>query len=114
MILQGYLFKNKLDLRKAILLDIQSKIDISCNQSLVGETTNSKNKMQLKNNGSTMTVSQKATVTDNHNSVWCSKTICTNIIVLINIRLQYRVTYRNNKMIFIFHRESKRKPNMKF
>ena len=70
--------------------------------------------MQLKSNIGTMMVSQKAKVTGYHNSVQFSKKIITNIILLINIILQYLVTYRIGYMMFIVHREYKGKPNMKF
>ena len=85
-----------------------------CNQDLVEKTTKSKNKMQLKSNISTMTVSHKATVTIYHNSVCFSEESIMKIIALINLRLQYLVTSRSNEMMFIVYRESKCNPNMQF
>ena len=61
-----------------------------------------------------MMVSQEATVTSYHNIVCSRKRSITNIIVLVNLRLQYLITYRSNDIIFIVHQESKDKPNMQF
>ena len=63
-------------------------MDLFCNQDLVKKTTKSKNKMQLNSNNGTMMVSQKATVTGYHKSVWFNKKTSTNIIALRNPRLQ--------------------------
>ena len=62
--------------------------------------------MLPKNNGITMTVSYKETVTVYHNSVWFIKKSITNTITLINLRLQYLITYRSKEMMFIVHRYS--------
>jgi Skp family chaperone for outer membrane proteins len=54
--------KIKLDLRKIILLDSQSMVDIFCNAALVSKTSKSKLNMRFKSNGGTMAVSCKATL----------------------------------------------------
>ena len=76
------------------------------------KTTKSKTKMRLKINVNTIRVSHQATMNGYHNSVPFSENVTTNIIALINLRLQYIFTYRINKMMFIVHRESVGKPNM--
>ena len=59
-------------------------------------------------------MSQRSMVNGYHNSVWFSENATANIIVLINLRLQYLVTCRSDYMMFIVHRESEGKPNMQF
>ena len=98
----------KLDLRDVIILDSQSTIDIFCNQFLVEKTNKSKNKMRLKRNGGTMTVSHKATVTGYPKSVWFREKTIMKIIALNNLRLQYLVTYNIDEIM------SKVKPTTQF
>ena len=61
-----------------------------------------------------MKVSHEATVNSYHNSVCFSKNSIKNIIALINIRLQYLITYRSDEMMLIVHRKSEGKPNIQF
>ena len=77
-------------------------------------TTKSKTKIRLKSNGVTIPVSHQLTVNSYHSSVFFSENTSTNIISLRNLRLQYLFAYRNNYIMFIFHRESVVKPNMQF
>ena len=74
----------------------------------------SKTKIQLKRNDGTMTVSHQSMANCYHNNVWFSEYTITNIVALRNLRLQYLVTYRSNKMVFIVHIEYGEKPDMKF
>jgi hypothetical protein len=46
----------KLDLKKVILLDSQSNLDLICDPALVESTFKSSHSMQLKSNGGTMEV----------------------------------------------------------
>ena len=54
--------ESKLDLTQVILLDIQSTMDLFCNESLVSTMFESKTRMWLKSNGWTMKVNHKATI----------------------------------------------------
>ena len=78
------------------------------------KTTKSKTKMRPNINGGTIKVSQRSMVNGYHNSVWFSENATANIIVLINLRLQYLVTCRSDDMMFIVHRESEIKPKIQF
>ena len=62
--------------------------------------------MQLKSNDGMTTVSHQAMVNGYHNCVWFSENTITDIIVLINLRLQYMVIYRIDEMMFIVFRSS--------
>ena len=62
--------------------------------------------MRINSNDSTMTVPHQAMVNGYHNSVWFSENTITDIIVLINLRLQYMVIYRIDEMMFIVFRSS--------
>ena len=90
---QNHKNKIELDLRHVILLDSQSTMDLFCNSKLVNSIYKSVKKMQLKNNGGTMTVSHKAKIKGYKNDVWFSEDAITNIIALSNLIKQYRVTY---------------------
>ena len=70
--------------------------------------------MRLKSNCGTMKVSHEAMVNGYRNSVCFSENAITNIIELINLCLQYFVTYRSNDTMSIIHRESEGKPNINF
>ena len=96
--------QTKIGLREVILLDRQSTMDIFCNQDLVEKTAKSKTKMRLNSNSGTMTVSHQSTVNGYHNIVWFIKNSINNIISLINLCLNYLVTYRSDDMIFIAHK----------
>jgi hypothetical protein len=112
------LFKNgpkiKLDLRKIILLDSQSTMDLFCNLELVEEVTKTSNVMNLQSNGGTMQIRHKASITGYYHDVWFSKYAITNIIALSNLIKQYRVTYDSNDQTFVVHRETSNLPDMEF
>ena len=60
--------------------------------------------MKLNINGGVMTVSRQATPNGYHKSVWFSENSITNILALSNLRLQYLVPNRSDKIMLIFHR----------
>jgi hypothetical protein len=104
----------KLDLKEVILLDSQSTMDLFCNASLVSKNSKSISSMRPKINGGTMVVTRKAMMEGYNKTVWFSTLSITNIIALRNLIDQYRVTYDNDDLMFVVHRESESKPNMEF
>ena len=62
--------------------------------------------MLLKSSSRTITVNHKATINGYECQVWLSKDAITNIIMLKNIILQYRVTYKSDESAFFVHREA--------
>jgi hypothetical protein len=104
----------KLDLKEVILLYSQSTMDLFCNPALVSKTINSKSSMRLKRNGGTMVVTRKATMMGYNKTIWFSTRAITNIIALHNLIDQYRVTRDSDDLMFVVHRESESKPNIKF
>jgi hypothetical protein len=61
-----------------------------------------------------MVVTRKATMEGYNKTVWFSTRAITNIIALLNLIDQYRVTYDSDDLMFVVHRESESKPNMEF
>jgi hypothetical protein len=104
----------QIDLRKVILLDSQSTIDLFCNRALVKRTFRSDKSMRLTSNGGTMVPTKKATMAGYHADVWYDRNAITNILALSNAIKQYRVTYDSEDQMFVVHRESANKPNMEF
>jgi hypothetical protein len=104
----------KIYLREVILLDSQYTMDLFCNAALVSKTCKSTTRMRLKSNGGTMVVTRKATMPGYNKDVWFSTRAITNIIALINLIQQYRITYDSDNKIFVVHRESQGKLNMEF
>jgi hypothetical protein len=106
--------KIKLDLKKVILLDSQSTMDLICDQALVELTFKSSHSMRLKSNGRTMEVKKQAIMSGYHAHVWYNKKAITNILSLSNMIKQYRVTYDSNDQMFVVHHELEGKPDMEF
>jgi hypothetical protein len=104
----------KLDLKEVILLDSQSTMDIFCNTALVRKISKSRYNMRLKINVGTMVVTRKAMLEGYNKTVWFSTRAITNIIALRNLIDQYHVKYDSDDLMFVVHRESESKPNMKF
>jgi hypothetical protein len=65
--------KIKLDLKKVILLDSQSTMDLICDPALVESTFKSSHSMRLKSNGGTMEVKKQAIMPGYHAHVWYNK-----------------------------------------
>jgi hypothetical protein len=106
--------KIKLDLKKVILLDSQSTMDLICDPALVELTFKSSHSMRLKSNGGTMEVKKQAIMPGYHAHIWYNKKAITNILSLSNVIKQYRVTYDSNDQMFVVHREPEGKPDMEF
>jgi hypothetical protein len=106
--------KTKLDLRKVVLLDSQSTMDLFCNPHLTKEVTKTPNVMNLQSNGGTMLIRHKASISGYHHQVWFSKFALTNIIALSNLIKHYRVTYDSRDEMFVVDRKTDNLPNMEF
>jgi hypothetical protein len=106
--------KVKLDLKKVILLDSQSTMDLICDPALVESTFKSSHSMRLKSNGGTMEVKKQAIMPGYHAHVWNNKKAITNILSLSNVIKQYRVMYDSNDQMFVVHRKPEGKPDMEF
>jgi hypothetical protein len=61
----------KLDLKKVILLESQSTMDLICDPALVESTFKSSHNMQLKSNGGTMEVKKQAIMPGYHMHMMC-------------------------------------------
>jgi hypothetical protein len=106
--------KIKLDLKKVILLDSQSTMDLICDPALVELTFESSHSMRLKSNGGTMEVKKQAIMPGYHVHLWYNKKAITNILSLSNMIKHYHVLYDSNNQIFVVHREPEGKPDMEF
>jgi hypothetical protein len=65
--------KIKHDLKKVILLDSQSTMDLICDPALVESTFKSSHSMRLKSNGGTLEVKKQAIMPGYHAHVWYNK-----------------------------------------
>ena len=115
----AYIFKQDkshgLDLRKVILLDSQSTVDLFCNADFVTNIRESPRSMRLQSNGGQMLMRQKATVQGYQSEVWFSNDAVCNIMGLCNVKRQYRVTYDSDATDhFTVHRRSHGHPDMHF
>jgi hypothetical protein len=116
VLLKQHHFKKteELNLRKVILLDSQSTMDLFCDEDMVNTITKTTQTMKLKSNGGCMTTKKKATINGYKKRVWFNKDAITNIFSLKNLTEQYRVTYDSDDKKFVVHREKDGKPNMEF
>jgi hypothetical protein len=95
---------NKVDLRKVIFLDNQSTVNLFCNLSLVTDVKAIEGKpMQLLSNAGSMTVKKMATIPNFQDRVWYSSQAVTNILYLVIIKQQYRVTYDSWEDSFVVY-----------
>jgi hypothetical protein len=104
----------KIDLKKVILLDSHSTMDLICDPALVELTFKSSHSMRLKSNGRTMEVKKQAIMPGYHMHVWYNEKAITNILSLSNLIKQYQVTYNSNDQMFMVHRNSEGKLDMEF
>jgi hypothetical protein len=72
--------KRQLDLKKVMLLDSQSTMDLICDPALVESTFKSSHSMRLKSNGGTMEVKKQAIMPGYHAHIWYNKKAITNIL----------------------------------
>jgi hypothetical protein len=100
--------KIKLDLKKVILLDSQSTMDLICDPALVESTFKSSHNTRLKSNGRTIEVKKQAIMPGHHAHVWYNKKAITNILSLTNVIKQYHVTYDSNDQMCIVSRKESR------
>ena len=104
-----------LDLRKVLLIDSQSTVDLFCDPSLCTEVYKTNGSMRLNSNGGNMRISQKAKVKGYFRDAWFDVRAITNIVALANVQEQYRVTCDSwSGGDFVVHRECDGKPNMLF
>ena len=68
-----------INLRKVILLNSQSTMDILCNEDTMERIYNSKKKTRLQSNGGKMVIDHKTVLEGYINDVWSDKTAITNI-----------------------------------
>jgi Reverse transcriptase (RNA-dependent DNA polymerase) len=94
-----------LDLRKLILLDNQSTVDLFCNSSLVTKVWNTKDSMTVQGNGGSLTTKSKAFLRG-YGEVWFHADAITNILSLKNVREKnFRVTYdTDGPSCFLIHK----------
>jgi hypothetical protein len=106
--LQGF------DLRGVVLLNNQSTVDIFCNKEFVSNIQLAPEPLILKSNGGELIAHHIANVADYNEPVWFSKKVITNILMLKNMKKQYRVTYDSSEETFLVHRKAAGLPNLLF
>ena len=103
-----------LNLRKVILLDRQSTMDLLFNEDMVESIYKSKKKMRLRRNGGKMVIYHKSVVAGYIKDMWFDNNPITNIFALNNLIQKYRVNCDSLDQMFIVRREENNKPNMHF
>ena len=81
----------KLYLKKVILLDNCSTMELFCNSDLVGNVAKDGKRMAVQGNVSTLVVTHKATVTDYKQDLWFRKYSINNVIALKNLKISSNV-----------------------
>jgi hypothetical protein len=114
----NYMFKQStttdLDLRKVILLDSQSTIDVFCNRKLLTNIHRSPTPIRLQSNGGTMELRYQGRVAGYHLDVWYNKHALTNIVAFKNLIDLYDITYSRPDRSFYVHRTEHGLPDMQF
>ena len=94
----------RLNLRKLILLDNQSTVDLFCDRKLVSHVWDVEDTMTVKGNGGLLTTNQKAFLR-NYGEVWFHPKAITNILSLKNVRKIFQVTFDSDTdNAFIVHK----------
>ena len=83
----------KLVLRKIILMDRQSNMDLFCNPKLVENVYKSKKNIHLRSNVVKMLITHRSQVSVYKPHFWFDQKSITNLIAHKNLIKQYRVTY---------------------
>ncbi len=101
-----------LDLRKVLLIDSQSTVDLFCDPSLCSETRKANGSVRLNSNGGNVRVSHEAKVKGCFRDVWFDVDAITNVVALANVQKQCRVTRDSwSGGDFVVHRECGGKPD---
>ena len=105
---------DQLDLKKVILLDNQSTLDLICNKKLTSKIKNSDKKISVQGNRGTFANKYKASMPGYSYDTCYSKDTISNIISLKNMIIQYRVTYDRENETFLVHQEASSIPDMEY
>jgi hypothetical protein len=103
-----------LDLRKVILLDSQSALDVFCNRNLLKNIRRAPEHIRLQSNGRTMDLKYIGQVEGYHLDVWYNKRALTNIVAFKSLSDLYNITYRRPDHSFYVHRTEHGLPDMHF
>jgi hypothetical protein len=93
--------KQEQEMKKWIMLDSESTVDLFCNPEFVTDVTTVHETLQLKTSAGVLTTNKKATVPD-YGQVWYHEDAMTNIFSLASMTQKYRVTFdssQDNEMV---------------
>ena len=82
-----------LDMKKVILLDNQSTVDLFCNSNMVTDIVKVKESIRVQSTGGYLVVRHKATLPGYGKQVWYNKDGITNILSMKNVREGNRIEY---------------------
>ena len=92
------------DMKKWILLDNQSTVDLFCDMNLLSNIRVVKSTMSIATNGGTLITNKKGYLSG-YGDVWFDERAITNILSLDNVTKKYRVTYDSGKdTAFLVHK----------
>ena len=95
---------DKLDLKRVIILDNQSTLDLICNKNLTSKIKKSYKKISVQRNLGTLNIKYNDRMPGYNHDKWYIKDEISNIISLENMIRHYRVIYDSNDETFIVHR----------